>query len=349
MIKRLLFFFVVFSSFLFVGYEFSRYLVGWIDENGYPVGGTRGKLWGNENEIPVSGTQSEHSSLEFFPSSGYWIGGKIKSFYNSTHNPKKIFGLPVSDEFIDAISGHRFQYFEKARLEIHVRENGEEYVKVAPLGSLFYEPGEPLNNPSIGGCKSIGDIGFLVCFDFLDFFEQYGGVELFGNPISEFEIHNGWIVQYFENFRFEWRPDLAETNSVVVSNLGLQHFHSNNFSYSSSKSYGQNIPDRIEYIKVGVQPEVQIVENGDLINIYIFVVDQISNPVDEALLVYSIYYPDDTSEQIFPGLTDETGTNVSVIEINSSICGVANIEVAAGHGEIMNEASSSIEIFCTNH
>jgi hypothetical protein len=67
--------------------------------------------------------------------------------------------------------------------------------------------------------------GYAVCYDFLTFFDQHGGVARFGNPISAFEfLSDGRIVQYFERARFEWHPELAREQNILLADLGTTYF-----------------------------------------------------------------------------------------------------------------------------
>ena len=54
---------------------------------------------------------------------------------------------------------------------------------------------------------------------FLDYWQQNGGLALFGYPISEPVVENGVTVQYFQRNRFELHPDQAGTPYEVQ--LGL--------------------------------------------------------------------------------------------------------------------------------
>ena len=66
--------------------------------------------------------------------------------------------------------------------------------------------------------------------DFLKFRQSHHGAQLFGNPISEpLREQNGdgtgrvYLIQYFQNARFEYHPELAGTgNDVELGLLGKQ-------------------------------------------------------------------------------------------------------------------------------
>lgn len=88
----------------------------------------------------------------------------------------------------------------------------------------MYTPGRQfvVNNPF--ACRAFSTTGYSVCFAFLEFFEQNGGVTRFGHPLSPFEFHNNQTVHYFENARFEWRPGQAKGQRIGLTNLGRIYF-----------------------------------------------------------------------------------------------------------------------------
>ncbi|MEK7326291.1 MAG: hypothetical protein AAB217_13640, partial [Chloroflexota bacterium] len=55
---------------------------------------------------------------------------------------------------------------------------------------------------------------------FQEFYEGHGGLAMFGAAISPELVENGVQVQYFENGRLEFHPQLPEGNQVILGNLG---------------------------------------------------------------------------------------------------------------------------------
>lgn len=65
--------------------------------------------------------------------------------------------------------------------------------------------------------------GYSINGAFLSFFDRYGGLRMFGYPISNVVNEGGRPVQYFERQRFEYHNDLAGTpNEVQLSRLGAE-------------------------------------------------------------------------------------------------------------------------------
>ena len=66
---------------------------------------------------------------------------------------------------------------------------------------------------------------------FRQFFERYGGVEIFGLPLTAGFEAGGYTVQYFERNRFEYHAELAGTaNEVLLGRLGADLTRDRNFA-----------------------------------------------------------------------------------------------------------------------
>ncbi len=138
----------------------------------------------------------------------------------------RVFGYPLTEEFAE--NGLKVQYFERVRLEYHA-ENLDlsiEPVVISRLGSQltsgryfiparFFAP-----DPSR---IYFADTKHSIQHGFYTYWQQHGGLAVFGYPISE-EIKEGsYLVQWFERARFEYRPEYAGTvNEVQETQLGRQ-------------------------------------------------------------------------------------------------------------------------------
>lgn len=141
-----------------------------------------------------------------------------------------MFGYPTTRVF--DIRGRKVQYFERARFEYWPENIGTRWeVQLGLLGryetrSRSFEP-----RPAPSGPHTTSDwiyfsqTGQFLAGAFRSYWENNGGLELFGYPISsEFEEVNPadgetYVVQYFERARFEWHPEHAGTRHEVQ--LGL--------------------------------------------------------------------------------------------------------------------------------
>ena len=162
-------------------------------------------------------------SLKFFSETGHNIKGDFLKFYDQNTSAIFIYGYPITEEFTNK-EGRLVQYFQRARFEYHAELNEGQRVILTSLGRETYASTGALNAANSFACRPYVETGFAVCFSFLEFFDQYGGVAQFGFPISGFEYHADRLVQYFEKARLEWQPWKTEGQRVVVSDLGRIYF-----------------------------------------------------------------------------------------------------------------------------
>ncbi len=64
------------------------------------------------------------------------------------------------------------------------------------------------------------ETGFEVSGEFLKFFDTYGGLEVFGYPVSAAYNRQGVMVQYFQKARMEWHVVGPNANTVTLGKLG---------------------------------------------------------------------------------------------------------------------------------
>jgi LPXTG-site transpeptidase (sortase) family protein len=60
------------------------------------------------------------------------------------------------------------------------------------------------------------ETGHTLAYSFRSFWEQNGGLSIFGFPITEVYVENGRPVQYFERARLEWFGDLVLTQGGLL-------------------------------------------------------------------------------------------------------------------------------------
>lgn len=121
------------------------------------------------------------------------------------------------------------QYFERGRLELHPEMEGTPIL----LGRIGAEYAEALwlefEAPALEGqpgSQYFDLTGYSLNEPFLSFWQQQGGIPMFGYPISEPRweyIGNQMLqVQYFERGRLEYHPLAAGTGEAVrISPLGV--------------------------------------------------------------------------------------------------------------------------------
>ena len=165
--------------------------------------------------------KTQQTMVIIFPKPVTTLPGSFGRFTRAFRMRRSIFGMPITEQFQTADgSGLSVQYFEKVRFELHPDQPVGQRVVLSDLGTKLYQPGAPsINLTTPGACRTLN--GFGVCYEFLTFYDQHGGQDRFGNPISGSEFQpGGRLVQYFERARFEWHPELPAGQNVMLADLG---------------------------------------------------------------------------------------------------------------------------------
>lgn len=147
----------------------------------------------------------------YFPQTGHYVGGVFRTFWEQ-NGGVRIFGYPITEEYVRNSDGKLVQYFERARFELRVENNqpiielgllGREYLRIR--GDII-QPIAPF--PSTSTRRYFPETGHSVQGLFKSFWEGNNGLRLFGYPITEemverFPDGSQRVVQYFERTRFE--------------------------------------------------------------------------------------------------------------------------------------------------
>ncbi|MCS7255317.1 MAG: hypothetical protein RMJ05_09070 [Thermomicrobium sp.] len=164
----------------------------------------------------------------YFPQTKHYLSGGFKLFWQ-THGGERIFGYPLTEEFsiTDPATGEQIvvQYFERVRLEYRPNAPEDQRISIGRLGAELTadraaEPFKPVAPfPDSPERRYFPETGHSLAYGFKEFWENNGGVALFGYPISEEFVENGRTVQYFERARFEYNPNATDEESRIT--LGL--------------------------------------------------------------------------------------------------------------------------------
>lgn len=132
-----------------------------------------------------------------------------------------VYGYPLTDEFVE--NGITVQYFERARFEWHPGAWPAHYdVELGLLGdeitagrrsSASFLGARPSED---GDCLYFPATDHNLCAGFRAYWEHFGGLAVYGMPITEEFTENGLRVQYFERARLEWHPRLAPSHYDVL-------------------------------------------------------------------------------------------------------------------------------------
>ncbi len=163
---------------------------------------------------------------EYFQLTGHYVKGPFLEFFRQ-RGGSRILGYPQTEVFYDPRLGLWVQYFDNVRMEWHP-ENPQPYkVQLGLLGEELGRRTPPIPSNRIPRGNPLQryfpETGHTVSYAFLSFYDQNGGLDIFGYPISEPLVENGRIVQYFQRTRMEWHPERPRGDRVLVGALGLAY------------------------------------------------------------------------------------------------------------------------------
>jgi len=128
----------------------------------------------------------------YFPDTQHYISGRFRQYWED-RGGLFVFGFPLTkvyDEVSTDGKVYKTQYFERARFEYHP-ENAQPYdVLLTLVGNEVTDnrrgeqPFLPIANPNDGSAY-FAETGHTLSGNFLAFWQQYGGLQNFGFPLSE--------------------------------------------------------------------------------------------------------------------------------------------------------------------
>lgn len=268
--------------------------------------------------LGITGTsaRAQQAFGKYFTETGHNVVGDFWTFYQGVADAAVVFGYPITDQFVTAFPpGLQVQYFQRARFEYHPELPEGQRVQLTPLGTVLYKAGAPamnLNTP--GACRSF-PTNYAVCFSFLDYFDQHSGAARFGNPVSAIEFRpDGRVVQYFERARFEWHPELASGQNILLADLGMIYFATLGEDPARLRRFPPLDGIIVESPQVTAIRALAFVGKAftlpaDTQDVYIIVLDQAHAPVSN-VTGFIIVHPPAGGDQTFRVTTDAKGIGV---------------------------------------
>lgn len=175
------------------------------------------------------------SSGRYFAETGHSLGGAFLRYWERNGGLAQ-FGYPISGELIEADPRNGrariVQYFERNRFEYFPEHEGTPYVvqlgrlgddQLRGLGVQWQK--QPVTSETPGSCRRFNETKRLLCPPFRKYWEQRGGLSMYGLPLTDASYENGRLVQYFERNRFEYHPQNVGTPyEVLLGLLGVELF-----------------------------------------------------------------------------------------------------------------------------
>ncbi len=170
------------------------------------------------------------TSVRYFAETGHNIATRIKNFYEA-NGDVRIFGLPLTDVITE--NGMQVQYFERARFELHPELPDAFFVSLTQVGRGLVGGRTagafaPTYAKSNANTMYFTETKHALQDTFLQFWSSYGGLPVFGFPLSEpfqevnYSDGNSYQVQYFERARMELHPAAPAGYRVQLGLLGRQ-------------------------------------------------------------------------------------------------------------------------------
>jgi len=178
----------------------------------------------------AASTAQAQTDRRCFAETNQCIAGSIRTYWER-NGGLPIFGYPITPQQVETVEGQTLpvQWFERDRLEDH----GTAGVMAGRLGAHYlemtYRPWEYFDKIDRAGtpatCRLFEQTGHSLCEPYLGYWQQHGGLERFGYPITQ-PFHE-WIegtsleVQYFERRRMEIHPE-QPGSPILLGLLGNQ-------------------------------------------------------------------------------------------------------------------------------
>ncbi|MFW6075274.1 MAG: polysaccharide deacetylase family protein, partial [Chloroflexota bacterium] len=176
---------------------------------------------------------AEGVAERYFPETGHTVRGNFLRYWND-FGGLAVFGYPLTGEIEG--DGVTTQHFERARFEYLPGVWPERYdIQLGLLGRELTSgrsgeaPFRPIQAQSDASCTFFPQTGHRLCHGFKGYWERFGGLAIYGYPISEEfrevnpDTGETYVVQYFERQRFEWHPgEWPERYDVMLGRLGAQ-------------------------------------------------------------------------------------------------------------------------------
>jgi hypothetical protein len=292
-------------------------------------------------------------TFEYVYETGHYVRGELLTFYRSVENPIEVYGYPITEAYQDTATGVTVQYFEKARFEVHPTEPAASRVRLSPLGEYLYEPGLPqYEDDNTAACQAFSPDGFLVCYDFLNFYLENGGAAQFGLPISNIELYKGIKVQYFQNARLEWRPGRNGQSWIVVGRMGWEYFYKIGEDIKKTlpvePPISNGIPQvaPIQRLQARAYARYPVTARRATQTVFILLHDQRYLPIEAADVAVVVRWPSGAESRfIATGATDANGITKVEFQVNSNEIGLATVQVEGTYNRMPIKTVTSFRIW----
>lgn len=282
----------------------------------------------------ISGVSATHpqdpgEDCVYFAETGHHVCDEFLDFFKA-HGAIEIFGYPLTEAVYDPRLELQVQYFQRARMEFYPQSWGTHRVLLSPLveemGYQFPKTvTEPSNILTNNMQRYFPETGYTVSYAFLDYFRNHGKEEIFGYPVSDRMLADGYVVQYFQNARMEWHPEAFPSPQVRLSNLGELYIE--RFGVPGNYAWLRDVPGRIRtpistpssqtpITQLNIDASVRHIISGQngLQTVFIYATDQRERPIQGTLVEMNVHHHSGAKRYTFAP-TDKDGFTSLQFEI----------------------------------
>ncbi len=161
-------------------------------------------------------------------------------------------------------------YFENLALSV----DAQGQVAVEPLGEQFALDGQPYLDELGTGLQCEDISGHRVCYAFLEVFEKFGGLRVFGPPLGDIETDGLRIYQEFRNARM--LLNYESRYNVVLDRLGLRAWQ---LARENRPHAGpSDVETGTEHLQVKILVERPVIRRGEVQHLAVLITDDQYHP-----------------------------------------------------------------------
>jgi hypothetical protein len=243
-----------------------------------------------------SAPQQAANPPQYFPDTGHMVDEPFINYFAATGGTAQ-YGLPITDEYVDPTTRLLVQYFQNARLEWHPGNPDPYKVQLGLLGTELGKQTAPVpiskipapNDPT---CQYFVETGHSICFGFLNYWLNNGGLDRFGYPIGDYTIENDVMVQYFQRARLEWHPGGSGPHFQLAP-LGAIYFKAAGFDptlLDPGLGGGAHL-GQVTTLHARASVFKPVAVTNDSQTSFVFVTDQFGRPVSRVAVTLIVYFP----------------------------------------------------------
>ena len=186
------------------------------------------------------------------------------------------------------------------------------------------------------------ETGHTVAFEFLSFYNNDGGLDIFGYPIAEFTFENGYYIQYFQRAKMVWHPEMSGNDRMQLADLGSIHFDVARLPIELKNSTGAALVGNDAPIKVTASVLSPVTGRSGRQTLFVFVTDAQDANVAGVNVSFSVHPVSRPAPFTVIGQTNSDGFISSTFAVDGSNLGqpiIIEVRAVAGTASGATEIS----------